>query len=46
MFVDSVPEFGVPDFGLVDVASIDAVVISNYHNMLALPYITENPSFR
>ena len=40
-FVDSVSEFAIPDSGLVDFSEIDAILISNYTCMLALPYITE-----
>ena len=31
---------------LVDMSEIDVILISNYHCMLALPYITQNTSFR
>ena len=46
MFVDSAPEFGVPDTGMIDFATVDAILISNYSTMLALPYITEETNFR
>ena len=36
-FIDNEPEFGVPDFGVIDFAGIDAILISNYTTMLALP---------
>ena len=45
-FVDSVPEFAVPDSGMIDFSEIDAILISNYTCMLALPYITEETGFR
>lgn len=44
-FLDSEPEFGPPDHGVVDFANIDAILISNYTAMLALPYITEETGF-
>ena len=46
VYVDSVPEFRAPDLGLVDVSTVDAILISNYTAMLALPYITERTGFR
>ncbi len=42
MFVDSAPEFCPPQHdGLLDLSSVDAVLVSNYSCMLALPFITE-----
>ena len=35
----------VPDLGVVDFESIDAILISNYTTMLALPFITEETPF-
>ena len=49
VYVDSVPEFLAPDVasgGLEDLANVDAILISNYTTMLALPYITERTKFR
>lgn len=45
-FVDSAPEFALPMDNMVDFSLIDVILISNYLNMLALPYITENSGFR
>lgn len=46
-FVDSVPEFVSPSLsGLVDLSSIDAILLSNYTCMLALPFITEGTGFK
>jgi len=49
VYVDSAPEFLAPDVvsgGVVDMANVDAILISNYTTMLALPYITERTKFR
>ena len=46
VYVDSPPEFGLPDLSVVDLSNIDAIVISNYTNLLSLPYITEETGFR
>lgn len=46
VFVDSIPEFSTPQFGMVDMSEIDAIFISNYHNMVALPFVTEYSHFR
>ncbi|CAG0893257.1 unnamed protein product [Darwinula stevensoni] len=45
-FIDGEPEFGTPQDGIIDVSDIDAVLISNYLSMLALPFVTESPGFR
>ena len=46
VYVDSPPEFGLPDLSLVDLANVDAILISNYTNLLSLPYVTEETGFR
>ncbi|XP_064411595.1 integrator complex subunit 9 [Latimeria chalumnae] len=45
VFVDSVPEFCLPETDLLDLSTIDVILISNYHCMMALPYITEHTGF-
>ena len=45
-FIDGEPEFGTPQEDILDVCEIDAVLISNYLSMLALPFVTESPGFR
>ena len=45
VYVDSPPEFGLPDLSVVDLSNIDAIVISNYTNVLSLPYVTEETGF-
>ncbi len=45
-FVDSSPEFQPPLDKITDFSEIDVILISNYTNMLALPYITENTGFK
>ncbi|XP_025103856.1 integrator complex subunit 9-like isoform X2 [Pomacea canaliculata] len=45
VFIDGTPEFSVPEFGVVDVSQIDAVLISNFNTMLALPYLTQYTNF-
>jgi integrator complex subunit 9 len=44
--VDSEPEFLAPHQEFFNWADIDAILISNYTCMLALPYITEKTGFR
>ena len=46
LFVDSSPEFSPPLDKIIDFSEIDVILISNYMNMLALPFITENTSFK
>ncbi|KAE8287137.1 Integrator complex subunit 9 [Larimichthys crocea] len=45
VFVDSQPEFCLPERELLDLSTIDVILISNYHCMMALPYITEHTGF-
>ncbi|KAK6489609.1 integrator complex subunit 9 isoform X1 [Huso huso] len=45
VFVDSLPEFCLPERELLDLSTIDVILISNYHCMMALPYITEHTGF-
>ncbi|XP_069190452.1 integrator complex subunit 9 isoform X2 [Procambarus clarkii] len=46
IFVDSPPEFVPPTSGLVDFSEVDAILVSNYHSMLALPFITNGTGFK
>ncbi|XP_034833987.1 integrator complex subunit 9 [Maniola hyperantus] len=46
VFVDSVPEFCPPLDKVVDFAQLDAILISNYTCMLALPFVTEDTGFK
>uniref|UniRef100_A0A336LRJ7 CSON002133 protein n=1 Tax=Culicoides sonorensis TaxID=179676 RepID=A0A336LRJ7_CULSO len=46
VFIDSAPEFLTPMEKIVDFSEIDIILISNYLNMLALPYITEGTGFK
>ncbi|XP_048237856.1 integrator complex subunit 9-like isoform X1 [Haliotis rufescens] len=46
VFVDGTPQFLTPEVNMVDLTQIDAILISNYSCMLALPYITEYTGFR
>lgn len=46
VFVDSVPEFSPPLEKIIDFSEIDAILISNYTCMLALPFITEGTGFK
>lgn len=46
VFIDSAPEFLSPIEKIVDFSEIDIILISNYLNMLALPYITEDTNFK
>lgn len=45
VFIDSFPEFAPPLNESVDFSEIDVILISNYMNMLALPYVTEGTGF-
>ncbi|KAG7255340.1 hypothetical protein CRUP_010145 [Coryphaenoides rupestris] len=45
VFVDSQPELCLPERELLDLSTIDVILISNYHCMMALPYITEHSGF-
>uniref|UniRef100_UPI00398F2222 integrator complex subunit 9 isoform X1 n=1 Tax=Pristiophorus japonicus TaxID=55135 RepID=UPI00398F2222 len=45
VFVDSLPEFCLPETELLDLSTVDVILISNYHCMMALPYITEHTGF-
>lgn len=46
VFIDSAPEFSPPMDKIIDFSDIDVILISNYMNMLALPYITEGTGFK
>jgi integrator complex subunit 9 len=46
VFIDSSPEFQPPLEKIIDFSEIDVILISNYLNMLALPYITEKTNFK
>eukprot|EP00039_Didymoeca_costata_P018447 m.333485 g.333485 ORF g.333485 m.333485 type:complete len:646 (-) comp17154_c0_seq1:2212-4149(-) len=39
-------EYRIPRLELVDMETVDAIVISNFHSMLALPYFTERTKFK
>ncbi|KAK3739105.1 hypothetical protein QZH41_018245 [Actinostola sp. cb2023] len=43
--IDAEPEVCPPEAGLIDFSTIDVILISNYHFMQALPYITEYSGF-
>lgn len=45
-FIDSALEFQPPNNKIIDFSEIDVILISNYMNMLALPYITEKTGFK
>ncbi|GAB0091728.1 Integrator complex subunit 9 [Sergentomyia squamirostris] len=45
IFIDSTPEFAPPLDKIVDFSEVDVILISNYMNMLALPFITEATGF-
>uniref|UniRef100_A0A2C9L1D1 Beta-Casp domain-containing protein n=1 Tax=Biomphalaria glabrata TaxID=6526 RepID=A0A2C9L1D1_BIOGL len=46
LLVDGNPEFSIPETGIVDLSTLDAILISSYSCMLALPYITEYTGFK
>jgi integrator complex subunit 9 len=45
-FLNSTLEFSMPEFDLINIEDLDAVLISNYNSMLALPYLTKLAGFR
>jgi integrator complex subunit 9 len=46
LFINTTLEFSIPEFNLINIEDIDAVLISNYNFMLALPYLTKMKGFR
>lgn len=46
VFINSSPEFCPPETDLLDLSTVDVILVSNYLNMLALPYITEYCGFQ
>lgn len=46
LFIDSSPEFAIPETSMLDMSEVDVILISNYHCMLALPFITEYTAFK
>lgn len=46
IYLNSPLEFSAPQFDLINVEDIDAVLISNFNSMLALPYLTRMKGFR
>lgn len=46
IYLNSPLEFSAPQFELINVEDIDAVLISNFNSMLALPFLTKLKGFR
>lgn len=46
VYLNTTLEFSIPEFGLINVEDLDAVLISSYNSMLALPYLTKMKGFR
>src|SRR5690606_27819058 len=46
VYIDSTITYSTPEFGLVDRSAVDIILISNYQNLLALPFITEYSKFK
>merc|ERR1712127_686366 len=46
VYLNSPLEFSTPQFDLINIEDIDAVFISNFNSMLALPYLTKLKGFR
>ena len=46
VFLNSTLEFSPPQFELINIEELDAVLISNFDSMLALPYLTRMKEFR
>lgn len=45
IYINSAVKLHPPQLDMIDVSSIDAIVITNFFNILALPYITEYTNF-
>lgn len=45
-YMDSSLQFYIPQFDMVDIDKIDFIVISNFYNIGALPYLTEYLGFK
>ncbi|XP_006820079.1 LOW QUALITY PROTEIN: integrator complex subunit 9-like [Saccoglossus kowalevskii] len=45
VFIDSSPEVCIPETGILDLSTVDVILLSSYHSMLALPFITEYTGF-
>ncbi|XP_065670377.1 integrator complex subunit 9 homolog isoform X2 [Hydra vulgaris] len=45
VFIDGVPEVSSPESGLIDFSTIDVILLTNFYNILALPYVTEYSGF-
>ena len=46
VYLNSTLEFSLPQFDLINIEDLDAVLISNYNHMLALPYLAKMKGFR
>ncbi len=46
VYINSLLEFSTPQFDLVNIQDIDAVFISSFNSILALPYLTKLRGFR
>lgn len=46
IYLNSNLEFCLPQFNLINIEDLDAVLISSYNTMLALPYLTRHKNFR
>ncbi|CAG5124649.1 unnamed protein product, partial [Candidula unifasciata] len=46
LLVDGAPEFAIPETGIINLSTLDAILISSYGCLMALPYITECTGFR
>jgi integrator complex subunit 9 len=46
VYLNSTLEFSAPQFDLINIEDLDAVLISNFNSMLALPYLTKLKEFR
>ncbi|GAM20097.1 hypothetical protein SAMD00019534_032720 [Acytostelium subglobosum LB1] len=45
VYIDAGIKYHTPQFDLIDFATVDIILLSNYTNLFALPYITEYTSF-
>lgn len=46
LYADTTLLAGAPELGAVDASTVDAVLVSNYLRMLALPFLTQYSGFR
>ena len=46
VYINSRVKYNVPELQMVDFSTIDVILLSNFYNLWALPYITEYTGFK